>query len=146
MGYNTYNPYFQQQQFGQAFPPAYNPPYQQNMMQSQMNTQPVPIPQVTAQQEQSSSGMIWVHENEVNNYLVAPNSAVALWDIDKPFVYKKEADASGKPSVRIYELVERQSNQQTATVVQSDEYALKSDLQSAMSRIAELEKICKEGA
>lgn len=143
MGYNTYNPYFQQQQFGQAFPPAYNTPYQQNAVQPQMST--APVQQVQPQQEQSVSGMIWVHENDVNNYLVAPNSAVALWDIDKPFVYKKEADASGKPSVRIYELVERQSNQQKIAE-KSDEYALKSDLQSAMARIAELEKICKEGA
>ncbi len=134
-----YNPYFQQQQFGQAFPPAYNSPYQQNMMQSQMNTSPVPV-----QQDQSGSGMIWVHENEVNNYLVAPNSAVALWDIDKPFVYKKEADASGKPSVRIYELVERQSNQQTAPI-KAEEYALKADLQNAMARIDELEKLYREG-
>lgn len=139
-----YNPYFQQQQFGQAFPPAYNSHYQQNMMQSQMNTPPVPVQQVPIQQDQSGSGMIWVHENEVNNYLVAPNSAVALWDIDKPFVYKKEADASGKPSVRIYELVERQSNQQTVPV-RTEEYALKADLQNAMARIDELEKLCREG-
>lgn len=139
-----YNPYFQQQQFGQAFPSAYNSPYQQNMMQSQMNTPSVPVQPVTIQQEQSGSGMIWVHENEVNNYLVAPNSAVALWDIDKPFVYKKEADASGKPSVRIYELVERQSNQQVVPV-KTEEYALKTDLQNAMARIDELEKICREG-
>ena len=139
-----YNPYFQQQQFGQAFPPAYNSPYQQNMMQSQMNTPPVPVQPVTVQQEQSSGGMIWVHENDVNNYLVAPNSAVALWDIDKPVVYKKEADASGKPSVEIYDLIKRQSSQQ-AIPVKMEEYALKADLQNAMARIDELEKIYREG-
>lgn len=140
-----YNPYFQQQQFGQAFPPAYNSPYQQNMMQSQINNTPAPVQQIAVQQDQSGNCMIWVHENEVNNYIVAPNSAVALWDIDKPFVYKKEADASGKPSVKIYELVERQSNQQPVNV-RTEEYALKADLQKAMARIDELEKICREGA
>ena len=31
-------------------------------------------------------------------YLVAPNSAVALWDSNSPTIYLKQADASGKPS------------------------------------------------
>lgn len=40
-------------------------------------------------------------------YPVAPNSAVALWDSTAPVIYLKQADASGKPTTKIYDLVER---------------------------------------
>lgn len=39
--------------------------------------------------------------------MIAPNAAVALWDSTAPTVYLKQADASGKPSLKIYDLVER---------------------------------------
>jgi len=40
-------------------------------------------------------------------YPVAPNAAVALWDSGAPVIYLKQADASGKPSMKTYDLVER---------------------------------------
>lgn len=43
------------------------------------------------------------------------------------------------------QLVERQSNQQ-AVPIKTEEFALKADLQNAMARIDELEKLCREGA
>ena len=42
--------------------------------------------------------------------MIAPNAAVALWDSTAPTVYLKQADASGKPTLKIYDLVERAEN------------------------------------
>ena len=64
--------------------------------------QPMPqqMPQVQPQQAQvSGQSMVWVNgEQEAMGYLVAPNSAVALWDSNAPTIYLKQADASGKLS------------------------------------------------
>ena len=46
--------------------------------------------------------------------MIAPNAAVALWDSSAPTVYLKKADASGKPSLTIYDLVERAETPRTA--------------------------------
>lgn len=54
------------------------------------------------------SGILWVSgEQEAQNYPVAPNNAVALWDSTRATVYLKQADASGKPSIKTYDLTER---------------------------------------
>jgi len=47
--------------------------------------------------------------------MIAPNAAVALWDSSAPTVYLKKADASGKPSLTIYDLVERAETPRTAS-------------------------------
>ena len=92
----AYNPYFN---------PYYGQPMPDNLMQmrqlqqSQMPMQQNPIAQ---------GGVQWVNgEQEARGYLIAPNSAVALWDSTAPTVYLKQADASGKPTLKIYDLVER---------------------------------------
>ena len=102
-------------------------PYYQNPYQSPYQT-PVPdqlaqfrqpyqpfqqpaqqvMPQIQPQQQQQMAGqsIIWVqNDQEAYNYLVAPNSAVALWDSNNPVVYLKQADASGKPTMKIYQNV-----------------------------------------
>lgn len=54
------------------------------------------------------SGVQWVSgELEARNYLIAPNSAVALWDSTAPRVYLKQADASGRPTLKAFDLIER---------------------------------------
>lgn len=91
--YYSYNPH-------QSF---YAPQYQQPIQQ--MSQQPIqqPTPQAS-----SPSSIIWVRNyNEAAMYPVAPNNAVALWDSSSPSIYLKQADASGKPSMKIYDLVER---------------------------------------
>lgn len=60
------------------------------------------------QQQASASTMIWVSGlNEAQMYPVAPNNAVVLWQQDGKTIYLKQADATGKPSMRIFELTER---------------------------------------
>ena len=57
---------------------------------------------------QQQSGMLWVsNEQEAYTYPVAPNAAVALWDSSRPTVYIKQADASGRPTVKILDYTER---------------------------------------
>lgn len=51
---------------------------------------------------------LWVSgKGEADGYLVAPNSAVALWDANNPVIYLRQADSTGKPSTKVYDLVER---------------------------------------
>ena len=83
-------------------------------------------------------------------YLVAPNSAVALWDSNSPTIYLKQADASGKPSIKIYDLVERASGHRTPQQAASTEFATKAELQALAARLdaltAKEDKPAKEDA
>ena len=74
-------------------------------------------------------------EAEAMAYLVAPNSAVALWDSNSPTIYLKQADASGKPSIKVYDLVERTSGARTAQAAQGVEFATKADLEALAARV-----------
>lgn len=76
----------------------YQPPQMQPLSQPPQN----PIAQ---------GGVQWVSgEQEARSWMIAPNAAVALWDSTAPTVYLKQADASGKPTLKIYDLVERAEN------------------------------------
>jgi len=75
--------------------PYYNP-YQSNYFPTS-----IPTPQPAA-------SIIWVSgDKEAAAYPVAPNNAVTLWDSDAPVIYLKQADASGKPVMKTFDLVER---------------------------------------
>lgn len=94
-GNYQYNPYVN----------PYANPYNQQMptFQQQMPQQ-MPTMQNTAQ----NSGFVWVDGiDEANNFYVAPNNAVQLWDKNAPCIYKKSADSTGKPTMQIFDLVER---------------------------------------
>lgn len=99
-----------------AFNPYFNPYYPQPMQdnlaqlrQQQMQTMPPQIPQIPPMQNPVAQGGVqWVSGRpEAENWLIAPNSAIALWDSTAPVVYLKQADASGKPTLKTYDLVER---------------------------------------
>ena len=88
----------------------YQPPMADQLTQLRQSYQPMQQPQ----QAPASPSIVWVQsEMEAANYLVAPNSAVTLWDSNSPVVYLKQADASGKPSMKIYDLVERNQRART---------------------------------
>ena len=117
-------------------------PYQPNYFQSQMPGQMYrqepyqPPQQQVPQQQQNSPSIVWVQsEAEAMAYLVAPNSAVTLWDSNAPVVYLKQADASGKPSMKIYDLVERTQRFVQAPQPQSVEYATKDELNALAARL-----------
>lgn len=89
-----------------------NQPMQMNQPSIPQNNQqfqaPPQNPSPVQPTNQNQPGIIWVpSEQAANEYLVAPNNAVALWDSNNPVIYLKQADASGKPHMTIYDLVER---------------------------------------
>lgn len=93
--------------------PYYPAPMQDNLMQMRQQYQP-PQMQPLSQLPQNpiaQGGVQWVSgEQEARSWMIAPNAAVALWDSTAPTVYLKQADASGKPTLKIYDLVERAEN------------------------------------
>lgn len=125
-------------------------PYQPNYFQPPMPDQLAQLRQNQFQQMQQpqqfqpqqnppTPSIVWVQsEQEALNYLVAPNSAVTLWDSNSPVVYLKQADASGKPSMKIYDLVERSQRPVQAPQVPEVEYAPLSRLEALEARLNEL--------
>lgn len=84
------------------------------------------------QQTTTTSGIIWVSGlNEAQMYPVAPNNAVALWEQSGKVIYLKSADATGKPSLKMFDLVERSqsgSEQQIGQDVKTIDYVSKDEL------------------
>lgn len=91
----------QNQQIPQPMIPSPQMPQQPQPMQTNMGP-------ITPAGGPQNSGIIWVSgKAEADGYLVAPNSAVALWDTNNPVIYLRKADSTGKPSTVVYDLVER---------------------------------------
>lgn len=106
-------------------------------------TQPQQIPQqqfqqpyYASQQQTIQAGIIWVaSEKDAQSYPVAPNAAVTLWNQNEPVVYLKQADASGKPFLKTYDLVERTQNDQSAVSQSTVSYATKDELQGVLATL-----------
>lgn len=132
-------PYYPQYQPG--YYPAPVPDHLAQLRQNQF--QPMQQPQqFQPQQNPPAPSIVWVQsEQEALNFLVAPNSAVTLWDSNFPVVYLKQADASGKPSMKIYDLVERNSRPAHAPVTPPVEYATKDELAALAARLDALTAI-----
>ena len=99
---------YQQPIYNQPIGQPISQPMQEPMMRPQYQPAPqLPTYQPQPQQPQNQS-IIWVpNEQAANDFIVAPNNAVTLWDMNAPIVYVKKADASGKPAMTTYDLVER---------------------------------------
>lgn len=98
---------YQQPIYNQPIGQPISQPMQEPMMRPQY--QPAPqMPTYQPQQQPQNQSIIWVpNEQAANDFIVAPNNAVTLWDMNAPVVYVKKADASGKPAMTTYDLVER---------------------------------------
>ena len=130
-----------------AFNPYFNPYYPQPMQdnlaqlrQQQMQTMPPQIPQIPPMQNPVAQGGVqWVAGRpEAENWLIAPNSAIALWDSTAPVVYLKQADASGKPTLKIYDLVERAETPRTATQEKGVEFVTRKEFDRLAALVGEL--------
>lgn len=96
--------------------PYYAQPMPDNLAQLRQQQMPPMMAPQPPQNPVAQSGVQWVSgEQEARNWMIAPNAAVALWDSSAPTVYLKKADASGKPSLTIYDLVERAETPRTAS-------------------------------
>lgn len=135
--------------FGQPYvyqQPIYNQPISQPMQDMPMRPQYQPTPQMQYQQQpQQNQSIIWVpNEKAANDFIVAPNNAVTLWDMNAPVVYVKQADASGKPDMKTYDLVERVATPTAPQNAPQAEYVTRKDLADLAARVAALEKPEKE--
>lgn len=104
--------------FNNGFPIGYQPQFYQQNQQPQYTQQP---------------SINWVlGDREAAAYPVAPNNAVALWSQSEPVVYLKQADATGKPSMKVYDLVERtiQKTEERTFVTREEFDKLKAEIES----------------
>ena len=115
----------------------YMPPMQDNLAQlrqQQMQAIP-PMPQNPLPQ----SGVQWVSgEQEARSWMVAPNAAVALWDSTAPTVYLKQADASGKPTLKVYDLVERLASAPDTQKAPTTEYVTRKEFDALAALVSEM--------
>lgn len=133
--------------FGNPYSPGYMPGYYQmgQQMPSPMSDQLAQLRQgYQTPAQQQPTPIIWVPNYQAaENYMVAPNSAVVLWDSSSPVIYLKQCDASGKPTLKTYDLIERaENNQPQKSDVDNEEISkIKSEITSIK---AEIEKMKNE--
>lgn len=127
----AFNPYYQN--------PYYPQPMPDNLMQMRQQQMMQPAPPPVPQNPVATGGVQWVSsEQEARGYLIAPNSAVALWDSTAPTVYLKQSDASGKPTLKIYDLVERAETPRTAPQENGVEFVTRKEFDALAALVGEL--------
>lgn len=84
-----------------------------------------------------NSGVIWVSgKEEADKWPIAFGCAVALWDANNPVIYLRQADSTGKPSTKVYDLVERTDNpapQQSTPQIDMSRYVTIDQLEEILS-------------
>ena len=127
----AFNPYYQN--------PYYPQPMPDNLMQMRQQQMMQPAPPPVPQNPVATGGVQWVSsEQEARSYLIAPNSAVALWDSTAPTVYLKQSDASGKPTLKIYDLVERAETPRTAPKGEGVEFVTREEFDRLAALVGEI--------
>lgn len=127
----AFNPYYQN--------PYYPQPMPDNLMQMRQQQMMQPAPPPVPQNPVATGGVQWVSsEQEARGYLIAPNSAVALWDSTAPTVYLKQSDASGKPTLKIYDLVERAETPRTAPQEKGVEFVTREEFDRLAALVGEI--------
>lgn len=140
MAFGVYQPqqYYPQQQYYQQQYPYYPTAMPDQLSQLRSGAQQQPI-----QQTQGNSGVIWVQgEAGAKSYLVANGSSVLLMDSESKTFYIKSADASGMPSMHVYDYEERVTpTKPVPPVAQADEkqFATREELESISKRLEQLE-------
>lgn len=134
--------------FGNPYQPGYMPNYYPmgQQMPSAMPDQLAQLRQAAypaqPQTAQQTAPIIWVPNSQAaENYMVAPNNAVVLWDSSAPVIYLKQCDASGKPTLKTYDLVERtEGNQSQKSDDNNDEInKIKNEIASIKSEIEKIQ-------
>lgn len=105
-----------------------------------------PQQQIQQQYQPQQTSMIWVRNaQEAAMYPVAPNNAVALWDSGVSCIYLKQADASGKPSMKTYDLVERQeSSAEAPKSSEGIDFATKAELAALAGVVKDVDGLIGE--
>ena len=118
----------------------YNPySYAANMVPQQNQNLMNQMPPQNQFQTNGTSGIIWIsNEQEAQMYPVAPNNAVTLWHSSEPVVYLKQADATGKPTLKVFDLVERKDTVSSEGSENSHQYATKEELSATLQAMNDL--------
>lgn len=135
----AYQPY----PYGGYQPAPYYPgpvPDQLSQLRQQQMVPPAVQPMQTNQIQQpapQNGGINWVgSKTEADNWPIAPGCAVALWDSNNPVIYLRQADSTGKPSTKVYDLVERTDSpapQQPAPQVDLSRYVTIDQLEDILA-------------
>lgn len=119
--------------------PYYAQPMPDNLAQLRQQQMPPMMAPQPPQNPVAQSGVQWVSgEQEARNWMIAPNAAVALWDSTAPTVYLKQADASGKPSLKIYDLVERPEMAPGTPQIKTGEYVTRKEFDALAALVGEI--------
>lgn len=103
----------------------------------------IPTTAVPMQQTQTQNTFTWIQgEEAARNYPVAPGNTIVLIEADKPIMYMKSADLSGRPqpmqirylvSKEEYEKLQNGSN----TTQNEGKYVTKEDFEKYVSEAAD---------
>lgn len=119
--------------------PYYPQPMPDTLMQMRQQQMPMMQTPQAPQNPIAQSGVQWVSgEQEARNWMIAPNAAVALWDSTAPTVYLKQADASGRPTLKIYDLVERAETPRTAPQEKGVEFVTHKEFDALAALVGEI--------
>lgn len=119
--------------------PYYPQPMPDNLMQMRQQQMPMMQTPQAPQNPIAQGGVQWVSgEQEARNWMIAPNAAVALWDSTAPTVYLKQADASGRPMLKIYDLVERAEAPRTAPQEKGVEFVTRKEFDALAALVGEI--------
>ena len=119
--------------------PYYPQPMPDTLMQMRQQQMPMMQTPQAPQNPIAQGGVQWVSgEQEARNWMIAPNAAVALWDSTAPTVYLKQADASGKPTLKIYDLVERAETASNAPQKPGVEFVTREEFDRLAALVGEI--------
>lgn len=116
-------------------PQSFQPMAQPQQIQPQ---QPITQPMQSYSPAINQNGIIWISgESEAAMYPIAPNNAVALWEKSGKVIYLKQADATGKPTMKVFDLVERRegSSEQSGQDSNAPAYATKDELSTIVGAV-----------
>ena len=88
------------------------------------------------QPPQANSGLIWIQgEQAAKSYLVAPNTTVLLMDSEASRFYLKSCDASGMPTLRVFEYKETTQAAKEPQAMDLSGFATKAELDAFRDEI-----------
>lgn len=119
---------------------AFSPPGVSNLLYTAQMGGAIQQPAYSPAQNQNNNGLIWVQgEAGAKAYLIVPGSTVMLMDSETMRFYLKSADASGVPSLRIFEYNEVSHGAPTAPQAAPNEQGItKAEYDELMARYDEL--------
>lgn len=122
----------------------YNSPGYYNPQQQQQYVSPIlPQAQLAYSQAYNNDNNVWFicvkSDSEVNDYPVAPNATVRLWNSNRNTFYYKSADSLGRVSLKTFDYSERENAPMVETKeTPSIEYATKEDFEKLNKEISEI--------